>query len=408
VACAGCHPEGRDDGHVWQEQPNEFDPDNKKPGALTAAPIRNGSIWDGEHGKVLHRGYPRQTPMLAGRVAARGPWGWHGKQQIIEQRIITGFTIHGGGGGWGTPAKKLVQRAEELAAFLRQGLVTPPKEPRRLSAVEERGRELFSAGETRCATCHFPATDYTDRGLVSLGIPPVLPTFIDEPKQRLYKTPSLLFVAGTAPYFHDGRFATLEELIEKNRDHMGRTSQLSPDDRAALVAFLRTIGTVDPEASAPPASTPPSKEALMALSPAPLAPAEAPALPTWSAIEPPSDEVSLRPTWPEWNKAPSLALPRIHKACKVFRVREWVRVHCDIDQLVQTTMIVGGREGVEISQGRYGGGGDIVFPLRRGDLRIFEFDELSGHYKMSSTWSRAAVVTERWLAGDATPVLTVN
>ena len=58
-----------------------------------------------------------------------------------------------------------------------------------------------------------------------------------------YATPHdrLYFIAGTPPYFHDGRVSTLEALIEQNADRMGRTSHLSPEDRAALVAFLRTL-----------------------------------------------------------------------------------------------------------------------------------------------------------------------
>ncbi|APR75606.1 Hypothetical protein A7982_00952 [Minicystis rosea] len=48
-------------------------------------------------------------------------------------------------------------------------------------------------------------------------------------------------MSGTAPYFHDGRAATLEELIDENADRMGHTSHLSREDRAALIAFLRTL-----------------------------------------------------------------------------------------------------------------------------------------------------------------------
>jgi cytochrome c peroxidase len=48
-------------------------------------------------------------------------------------------------------------------------------------------------------------------------------------------------VGGTAPYFHDGSALSLEELIEKNGRRMGHTEQLSKEDRAALVAFLRTL-----------------------------------------------------------------------------------------------------------------------------------------------------------------------
>jgi cytochrome c peroxidase len=48
-------------------------------------------------------------------------------------------------------------------------------------------------------------------------------------------------VGGTAPYMHDGRFSTLEEVIDLNDDRMGRTNQLNKADRAALAAFLRTL-----------------------------------------------------------------------------------------------------------------------------------------------------------------------
>jgi cytochrome c peroxidase len=45
----------------------------------------------------------------------------------------------------------------------------------------------------------------------------------------------------TAPYFHDGSAKTLEELVERNGDRMGKTSQLSTNERRALVAYLRTL-----------------------------------------------------------------------------------------------------------------------------------------------------------------------
>ncbi|MEZ4298549.1 MAG: di-heme oxidoredictase family protein [Polyangiaceae bacterium] len=64
--------------------------------------------------------------------------------------------------------------------------------------------------------------------------------FDDEEKQE-FKTPSLRFVVGRAPYFHDGRASTLEKLVELNGDRMGKTSHLTEEDRSALVAFLRTL-----------------------------------------------------------------------------------------------------------------------------------------------------------------------
>ena len=56
-----------------------------------------------------------------------------------------------------------------------------------------------------------------------------------------FDTPALRGLWDSAPYLHDGRAATLEELVEKNHDRMGHTDHLEPADRAALVAFLRTL-----------------------------------------------------------------------------------------------------------------------------------------------------------------------
>jgi len=70
-----------------------------------------------------------------------------------------------------------------------------------------------------------------------------------------FKTPSLRNVALTAPYMHDGRFGTLEDVVA-HYDHGVRRSatldpnlakhpdaglQLSAEDQRALAAFLRTL-----------------------------------------------------------------------------------------------------------------------------------------------------------------------
>lgn len=62
-----------------------------------------------------------------------------------------------------------------------------------------------------------------------------------------FKTPSLREVARTAPYFHDGRFASLEQVIEHYRSPPAEAgSELSPlalgdPEARQLVAFLRTL-----------------------------------------------------------------------------------------------------------------------------------------------------------------------
>jgi cytochrome c peroxidase len=265
LACAGCHPEGRDDGHVWTEATDLGMSDdayvNEQDGKLLAegrepdatyfsAPIMPVFLDGAGVAWRPVRGYPRQTPMLAGRVASRRPYGWHGRSPDLPSRILHGTTLHrwpsiGDFGGSTANAKA---PAVALAAFLRQGLVPPPREARALTAEEERGKAIFSDARAVCAVCHVPATGYTDRSVVPFAAPkpaytkagPVPTGFRDE-SDRGFKTPSLLFVGGTPPYFHDGSAATLEDVIEKNHDRMGKTSHLSAADRAALVAFLRTL-----------------------------------------------------------------------------------------------------------------------------------------------------------------------
>jgi cytochrome c peroxidase len=74
-----------------------------------------------------------------------------------------------------------------------------------------------------------------------------------------FATPSLRNIAHTAPYMHDGRFATLEEVIAHYSTGIHRSPTLDPnlakhpnggiglsaEDQQALVAFLKTL-TDDP------------------------------------------------------------------------------------------------------------------------------------------------------------------
>jgi cytochrome c peroxidase len=48
-------------------------------------------------------------------------------------------------------------------------------------------------------------------------------------------------VAGTAPYFHDGRYKTLDEVLTAPDHAMGTATHLGRQDRAALVAYLETL-----------------------------------------------------------------------------------------------------------------------------------------------------------------------
>ena len=86
----------------------------------------------------------------------------------------------------------------------------------------------------RCASCHgedgrAPDGMRHDVGSRAVG-----------DQRRELDSPSLAGLAGTAPYYHDGRFATLRELLEKSRGKMGQQRPLSAHELDALEAYLRT------------------------------------------------------------------------------------------------------------------------------------------------------------------------
>jgi hypothetical protein len=234
LGCAGCHPDGRDDGHTWRETTLVPPAKKQHPNFVSSAEVLGAAVSSTD-------GFTRQTPMLAGRVAAEGPYGWHGESRSLSERVVAGFSLH----RWDETSrpdgdKDRLVRASALQAFARAGLVPPPHEERPLTAKEERGHELFLGKETGCAACH-AAPEYTDRKAYAAFPDESGPDKVAADPTILYKTPSLRFVGGTPPYLHDGRFPTLAALLDGNDDHMGQTNQLSASDKAALVAFLETL-----------------------------------------------------------------------------------------------------------------------------------------------------------------------
>lgn len=117
------------------------------------------------------------------------------------------------------------------------------------TAAEERGRELFMGPATKCSTCHIPPTFSLAGSSRSNGL--------DAGEARLFKSPSLKNVALSGAFMHDGRLATLEAVIDhydsgvqagpsldRRLQAAGgspRRLNLSAEDKAALVAFMRTL-----------------------------------------------------------------------------------------------------------------------------------------------------------------------
>jgi mono/diheme cytochrome c family protein len=191
-ACASCHPDGRDDGLVWSSPEG-----------------------------------PRQTPMLAGRLVHTAPYGWTGSRDTIAGHMHdTMSRLHG---------KGLPDADVDAIATYITTLKTPTVAPHAADADVARGRAVFLSEETHCVQCHIPDGTFTDGQRHDVG------SASPSDRARAFDTPSLRFVGGTAPYFHDGRYATLRELFAATDGKMGNTKQLSDADVGALQAYLETL-----------------------------------------------------------------------------------------------------------------------------------------------------------------------
>ena len=135
------------------------------------------------------------------------------------------------------------------------------------SRQENRGKNLFARN---CAVCHLPPgqsavfsmTQPRNNGLDSadadgkdLGVGDITFNRFDAGR---FKSPSLRNVEFTGPYMHDGRFKTLEEVIDHystgvknhpNLDNRLRGPRGRPrftgEEKASLAAFLKTLS--DPQ-----------------------------------------------------------------------------------------------------------------------------------------------------------------
>jgi DNA-binding beta-propeller fold protein YncE/mono/diheme cytochrome c family protein len=193
-ACASCHPDGRDDALTW------------------ATP--NG---------------PRRSIMLAGRVADTAPFSWSGSEHTLKEHMgITFSRLEGTGGLRGLELDALADYVSTLAP-------PPQSAPNPADATKiARGNTIFHSEAAGCSGCHAGdiATDNEHHDVQSKA---------GADKNGNFNTPTLRFVGGGGPYFHDGRYKTLHQLLTDADRKMGHTAQLSPDDLEALEAYLRTL-----------------------------------------------------------------------------------------------------------------------------------------------------------------------
>lgn len=215
IACATCHFDGGSDNQTWHF------PDG----------LRN-------------------TPSLI-TTSLTGPFHWSGNLDEVQDVENTIRELQGGAGLVSgedncTPtcdgAEKNAGRSEALdnltafIATLRFGAeVTEASDA---PSPEQRGEALFTSTELNCTQCHQPPL-FTDNQNHSVNL--------IEGVTRRINTPTLLNLRHSAPYYHDGRYGTLAEVLQGHPGDIDGQNLpgLEAEQLADLVTYLESLDKPD-------------------------------------------------------------------------------------------------------------------------------------------------------------------
>lgn len=190
LACASCHAEGRDDGHVW----------------------------------IFSDTGPRRTQALAGTIEGTAPYHWGGDLDDLQAVMDLVLTERMAG------PRESEERVSALQSWIEQ--VPPIRVAAHVSTeVVDRGQALYESEEVGCASCH-GGLKLTNNENADVG------------RGDALQTPSLIGIGMRAPFMHDGCAATMIERFSAacgGGDEHGHTSQLDQDDLEALAAYVETL-----------------------------------------------------------------------------------------------------------------------------------------------------------------------
>ena len=188
VACASCHLEGGDDGHVWH---------------------------------FVDQG-PRRTQSMQVGLGGTAPFHWVG--DMTDLRTLMEHVFVGRMGG-------VHQSGARMGALEAWVNALKPPVPLRDGAdpAALRGKDVFFS-DAECGKCH-TGIKFTNNQTVDVGTGLAL------------QVPSLVGIAYRGPWIHTGCAATLEDRFDPacGGDKHGRIDELTPAQRGDLVAYLESL-----------------------------------------------------------------------------------------------------------------------------------------------------------------------
>lgn len=201
LSCASCHPDARSDGLNWD--------------------LLNDGIGNPKNARSML--FSDRTPPVMSL----------GVRDRMETAVEAGFKHI----QFTEPEAENVDSVSAYLASL-EPLPSPHLKPDGgLTESAKRGKEIFNRRSVGCAHCH-PEPLFTALALRDVGTGGPL----DQGANR-FDTPTLRELWRTPPYLHDGRAATLREvLVDHNPDDdHGAVSDLKPAEIDDLIEYLLTL-----------------------------------------------------------------------------------------------------------------------------------------------------------------------
>jgi YVTN family beta-propeller protein len=198
-SCASCHPDGRIDGLTWD--------------------LINDGTGTSKNTKSMLLAH-RTPPSMSEAVRASA-----------EEAVRSGISHI-------LFSDRPEDEPAAIDAYLKS--LRPVPSPRlvdgRPTAAAQRGQKLFHSDRVGCHRCH-PAPLYTDLHSHNVGSRGRFE------RNSRFDTPSLVEVWRTAPYLHDGRYATLKQLFVEGKHGMSHDPavELSVSEIDDLVEFVGAL-----------------------------------------------------------------------------------------------------------------------------------------------------------------------
>lgn len=238
VSCSSCHPDGHHDARTWHN-PEGLRNTTALFGMAHTHPLH----WSGDRDEAQDFEYTIRSPLMQGPGLFRGRI----KPKVGFEKAELGQKLTG-----------LSKDLDALALYCNS--LDFPLSPHaagkgKLTPAAEEGKKLFFSEKVGCAKCH-SGPYYSDSLTKSPYNLHDVGTGKDDPSEKMgtkYDTPSLLWIYRSAPYLHDGKAATLHDVLTKcNKDDKhGKTSHLSPQEIDNLVEFLKSLPYDTPPAMTP-------------------------------------------------------------------------------------------------------------------------------------------------------------